>query len=1050
MAVKITTTLILFISLNIVAQQIHLSRIDQMPNLPEPYDMRDWKNVAKGYDSLVFDFSKTGEYLPLIQWQNNTINYPGHNTFILHIVVGTPHRTSAEAINILPAVIGASLVGIDKSTQNGYNWVLACEEFFNKREAENVYLNNHVGRSGSDWWYDTMPNVFFYQLYDLYPNTGDFEYQFVTVADRWLEAVRHMGGSTTPWKKPSMNYRAWSLSTMAPLTSGVKEPEAAGAIAWLLYNAFVVTGQRKYRIGAEWCLEFLDHFAANPSYELQLPYGVYVAARMNAELGTNYDIEKMLNWCFDADNNKRDWGATLGKWGDYDCAGLIGEAKYDGYAFTMNGFEQIGALVPVVRYDDRYARAIGKWAMNCANASRLFYSKYLPDKHQDNEAWSKQNDPQSYIAYEAIREYALFSGTSPYATGDFMRNNWGPTNLTLYGSSHVGIFGGIIDTTNVERILKLDVLKTDYFQKESYPTYLYFNPYAEEQSVDIDVGEGVVDLYDAVNNDFMARNVTGHTVFNIPADDAVLLVLVPSGSFIEYDLDKALANGIVFDYRSGQSISNYPPRIKALAAQDSIAAATSQITVYCSAEDRDKDELVYDWYINENRVGITGPKIVWNTPEQAGEYTIRCIVDDKKTGVDSAHMRIRLYESLNHAPSIFEIKPEKNKTDIGSIVKLTCLAHDPDSDPLNFTWLADFGDIQSSDSTAQWLAPDTPGYYTICCTIDDSRGGTAVDSVGIIVLDYNNPGTGLPIAYYPFNGNADDESGFNLNGTSFGAKPVEDRFGNPEGAYSFDGFDDFIRITNAPELNFQNEISTSFWFSIHDYVDHEVYPLSHGNWENRWKVSISPNSHTLRWTIKTDGGINDIDSKVQIEKNRYYNATCLYTGKQVAIYIDGKLDAQAAWSGKINKTEIDLTMGRPLPENTCCNFNGLLDDVRIYSYALSEREIQNIANETTNVDESSRSAIPVHTQLYQNYPNPFNSNTTIVYHLKEAGHVKIEIYDVLGKKVRSLIDAEKNIGAHQLHWDGKNESGETVASGLYLYKMKTSDFVAVKKIVLLN
>ena len=160
------------------SQQISINRIEQMPNHPSPYLMRDWKAVAKGYDSLVFNPQLTGTYLPLISFYNNTINYPQHGSFKLNTVVGTTSPGSSEAINAIPAVIGATLVGIDKSNQNGHNFVLMCEEFFNRRPAENVYLNSPASSTGDDWWYETMPNVFFYQLYDLYPATGDFEYQF--------------------------------------------------------------------------------------------------------------------------------------------------------------------------------------------------------------------------------------------------------------------------------------------------------------------------------------------------------------------------------------------------------------------------------------------------------------------------------------------------------------------------------------------------------------------------------------------------------------------------------------------------------------------------------------------------------------------------------------------------------------------------------------------------------------------------------------------------------------------------------------------------------
>jgi hypothetical protein len=58
------------------SQQININRIEQMPNLPSPYEMRNWKHVAQGYDSLIFDFTLSGTYLPLIWWRTNKINYP--------------------------------------------------------------------------------------------------------------------------------------------------------------------------------------------------------------------------------------------------------------------------------------------------------------------------------------------------------------------------------------------------------------------------------------------------------------------------------------------------------------------------------------------------------------------------------------------------------------------------------------------------------------------------------------------------------------------------------------------------------------------------------------------------------------------------------------------------------------------------------------------------------------------------------------------------------------------------------------------------------------
>ncbi len=1027
--------LVFSIVASIFAQQINIYRIEMMPNQPTPYEMRNWKQVTSGYDSLVFDLNLTGQYLPLVWTDGNGVNYPEHNRFGLHSVVGTPHPENAEGINVLAAVVGATLVGIDKSNQNGFNWVLMCEEFFNKRPEENVYLNNFVGNSGNDWWYDTMPNIFFYQLYDLYPGTGDFDYQFTSIADQWLEAVKTMGGSTTPWNLPYMNYRAWHMATMTPNESGVREPEAAGAIAWLLYNAFTKNGDEKYRIGAEWAMEFLDNWTSNPSYELQLPYGVYAAARMNAEMGTAYDIEKLLNWCFTPDENVRNWGVCLGNWGGYDCDGLVGEAKYNGYAFFMNGVEQFGALVPMVRYDDRFARAIGKWALNVANASRLFYTNYLPDSLQDSEEWAHQHDPNSYIAYEALREYALNSGVSPFATGD----NWGATNLSLYGASHVGIFGGIIDTTNIEGILKLDVLKTDYFHDDAYPTFLYYNPHDEGENIAIEVGADNYDLYDAVSNEIVKTNASGIDSFFIVSDAAMLIVLIPPGSGINYNLDKAMIGNVVIDYLSGQSVENYPPRIKSLAADTTTVCFGDSTKLFCTAEDKDDDELSYEWRSSGGIITGIGANVIWKAPNSEGNYTITCITDDGNDGKDSAEVSIEVFESINHVPVITKITTTPGVINLGGTTEIICTANDPDGDTLSYNWTASYGTLSSNDSIANWIAPEIEGYYYIICEISDGHGGEDIDSVGIVVRDTSNNSVGYPIAYYLFNGNANDESGFGNSGTVSGATLVEDRFGNANSAYYFDGVNDYIRVPNNSELNFQEAITISFWMKIEQLFDRESFPISHGGWENRWKVSIIPEKR-LRWTVKTSTGIKDLDSQAQLSTDVYYNIVVLYNGSDFEVYINGELDASSSSSGLISTTSLDLTIGQYLPNNSDYNFKGVLDDIRIYDYALTITEIQNLYRENTGIEDLSTRSIPDQYILYQNYPNPFNPRTNICYYLNEAGFTTIEIFNIAGQLIETLVKEYKDSGLYSVEW---NASG--ASSGIYFYRMKTGNFLDVKK-----
>ncbi len=1039
----ITETLI---TPHVLAQQISINRIDQMPNAPSPYEMRNWKQVAISYDNFVFDLNLTGQYLPLIWLNTNTINYPEHNSFGLHTVVGTTAPSSSEGINLIPATIGASLVGIDKRNQNGYNWVLMCEEYFNKANNANVYLNHPTGSNWDDWWYDVMPNIFFYQLYDQYPSIGDFSNQFINVANRWLEAIEVMGGSTTPWESPYMNYRAFNLMTMTPYSSGIAEPEAAGGLAWILYNAYRETGNEDYRIGAEWCMEFLNSLTSNPSYELQLSYGAYTAARMNAELGTTYDIQKIINWCFDV-GPLRQWGAIVGNWGGYDVDGLIGEVNgANDYAFLMNTFEQVGALIPLVRYDDRFARAIGKWVLNAANAARLLYPNYLPDQNQDSEEWAHQYDPNSYIGHEALRQTQ--NGNSPYATGDAISGGWGLTNLVLYGSSHVGILGGIIDTTNVQMILQLNLLKTDYFHKDAFPSYLYYNPYQSEKSIIIDVGNGTHDIYNAVTNTIIKSAITGETSITIPADQAVIAVIIPAGSTILYDLDKAFVNGVIIDYLSGQTVANYPPRIKSLASDKQVVVFNDSAKIYCTAIDRDNDPLMYQWSVSGGSFTGTDTIIIWQAPSFPGSYLIICTVSDNQGGIISDSLYIDVVEYINNDPIITGITAHPRKIHLGSESEINCAATDPDGDTLNYNWSAIFGTISGTGATITWTAPTSAGNYYIICIVNDGRGGEAIDSIGVSVRDTTIQQTGDLVAFYPFNGNAIDESGFNNNGTVSGATLVSDRWGNPSSAYSFDGVNDYISVVSSPSLNFQDAVTINFWIKVEEFFVRESYPLSHGNWENRWKVSIT-NKH-IRWTVKSNLGIKDLDSETELIQNNLYNVTVLYDGIDYEIYINGELDAFTSFSGLILTTPIDFMIGQVLPGNNQYNFKGVLDDIRIYNYALSYGNIQALYDFVTGLEDQQDTKTPENYSLLQNYPNPFNGETTIKFQVSNESNVKLEIFNVLGEKVKTLVDEKKSSGFYSVRWDSRNDASKIMNSGIYFIRFISNNFSEIKKMLLLK
>ena len=98
-------------------------------------------------------------------------------------------------------------------------------------------------------------------------------------------------------------------------------------------------------------------------------------------------------------------------------------------------------------------------------------------------------------------------------------------------------------------------------------------------------------------------------------------------------------------------------------------------------------------------------------------------------------------------------------------------------------------------------------------------------------------------------------------------------------------------------------------------------------------------------------------------------------------------------------------------------------------------------------DEESR---PVEFSLSQNYPNPFNPYTNFRFTLAKPGRVKIEIFNIVGQRVRTLVDEQMKAGVYLADWDGKDERGNSVSSGIYFYRMEAGDFSDMKKMLLVK
>jgi hypothetical protein len=109
-----------------------------------------------------------------------------------------------------------------------------------------------------------------------------------------------------------------------------------------------------------------------------------------------------------------------------------------------------------------------------------------------------------------------------------------------------------------------------------------------------------------------------------------------------------------------------------------------------------------------------------------------------------------------------------------------------------------------------------------------------------------------------------------------------------------------------------------------------------------------------------------------------------------------------------------------------------------------------LSKEKVESSEPFPKSLPKAFELKQNYPNPFNATTQISYTLTTGSNVNLEIYNTMGQMVKTLVDEYRNAGSYTVEWDGKNDDGSDVASGVYLYKLRAGGIVDSKKMTLLK
>ncbi|HBZ00771.1 MAG TPA: hypothetical protein DEO84_05550 [candidate division Zixibacteria bacterium] len=256
--------------------------------------------------------------------------------------------------------------------------------------------------------------------------------------------------------------------------------------------------------------------------------------------------------------------------------------------------------------------------------------------------------------------------------------------------------------------------------------------------------------------------------------------------------------------------------------------------------------------------------------------------------------------------------------------------------------------------------------------------------------------------------------------------------------------------------------------------------------------------------------VNDIYHPFEIqtagEVNSWVHIALTFDGYSKKLYMNGELIGEMSEEGEISNYNTDIRLGA-LGNMDSWFFKGYIDEIRLWAVARTQAEIVETMNHTLQGDEPGlvaywnfdegqgqvihdltasgvdgylgdlsgidprdptwiESTVPIDTtrvrandrtdrlpskvEIGQNYPNPFNSSTQISFKLPKADHVRLDIFDMLGRKVATLADGQYMAGEHRVSWTGVSDAGEHLASGVYFYKLKTENIDQTHKIMMLK
>lgn len=296
------------------------------------------------------------------------------------------------------------------------------------------------------------------------------------------------------------------------------------------------------------------------------------------------------------------------------------------------------------------------------------------------------------------------------------------------------------------------------------------------------------------------------------------------------------------------------------------------------------------------------------------------------------------------------------------------------------------------------------------------------------------------IAHWELDDNALDSGPNMFHGTANGPVAANDRFGNPNSAYQFNGTSAFVALptvfTTPPST-----VTFSAWFKVP--VSYPEGKMIHHGDNGEFQMFTDSNTLFVAVHLGTDLPTGWIVATQKFVDDHWHFAAGRYEyGQLLELYFDGIIVASTP-ATSVAMMDPGPNFQGSLGKYRYTNiqyYAGLLDDVRIYDRALSNAELDSLAGPMfTSVPERSAST---GLELFQNQPNPTHGSTSISFHQPSSGPVSLRVYDLNGRLLAEVANGTLSAGTHAYNVDLSK-----VGAGVYFYELRSSGSVLTRKLL---